>query len=70
MRRFDWACVLCPSQVQVAQEFGERNRCDLWPFPAAQFSGSTAGVPSQADYDCPEPPEVLVSKEACLRFGR
>ena len=28
----------------------------LWPFPAAQFSGCTAGVPSQADDDCPEPP--------------
>ena len=24
------ACILCPSQVRVAQEFGERNRCDLW----------------------------------------
>ena len=37
----------------------------LWPFPAAQFSGCTAGISSQADDDCPEPPEVLVSKEAC-----
>ena len=42
----------------------------LWPFPAAQLSGCTAGVPSQADDDCPEPPEVLVNKEACLHFGR
>ena len=42
----------------------------LWPFPVAQFSGSTAGVPSQADDNRPEPPEVLVSKEACLQFGR
>ena len=42
----------------------------LWPFPVAQFSGCTAGVPSQADDDCPEPPEVLVNKEACLHFGR
>ena len=42
----------------------------LWPFPSAQFPGSTAGVPSQADDDCPEPPEVLVNKEACLHFGR
>ena len=42
----------------------------LWPFPVAQLSGCTAGVPSQADDDCPEPPEVLVNKEACLHFGR
>ena len=41
----------------------------LWPFPTAQFSGCTAGVPSQADDDCPEPPEVLVNKETCLHFG-
>ena len=37
--------------------------------PAAQLSGCTAGAPSQADDDCPEPQEVLVSKEACLQFG-
>ena len=42
----------------------------LWPFPLAQFSGCTTGVPSQADDDCPEPPEVLVNREACLHFGR
>ena len=23
-----WACVLCPSQARVAQELGERHRCD------------------------------------------
>ena len=23
-----WACALCPSQALVAQEFGERRRCD------------------------------------------
>ena len=34
------------------------------------FSGSTTGTPSQADVDHPEPQEVLVSKEACLQFGR
>ena len=49
---------------------GERGRCDLSPFPAAQLSGCTAGAPCQADGDCPEPQEVLVSKEACLQFGR
>ena len=26
--RLDWACILCPSQVQVAQVFDERGRCD------------------------------------------
>ena len=26
--RFSWDCVLCPSQVRVAQEFGERRCCD------------------------------------------
>ena len=50
--------------------FGERGRCDLSPFPAAQFSGCTADVPSQADDNRPEPPDVLVSKEACLQFDR
>ena len=69
-RRFSWACVLCPSQDRADQVFGERGRCDLSPFPAAQFSGCTAGAPCQADGDCPEPQEVLVSKEACLQFGR
>ena len=39
------------------------------PIPAAQFSEYTAVVLSQADDDCPEPQEVLVSKEACLQFG-
>ena len=41
-----------------------------FPVPAAQFSGCTTGAPSQADDDRPEPQEVLVSKEACLQFGR
>ena len=40
------------------------------PIPAAQFSGCITGAPSQADNDHPEPQEVLVSKEACLQFGR
>ena len=40
------------------------------PVPAVQLSGCTAGVLSQADDDCPEPQEVLVSKEACLQFRR
>ena len=41
-----------------------------FPVPAARFSGCTTGAPSQADGDCPEPQEVLVSEEACLQFGR
>ena len=40
------------------------------PVPAAQCSGCTAGAPSQADGDRPEPQGVLVSKAACLPFGR
>ena len=39
------------------------------PVPAAQFSGCTSGAPSQADDDCPELQEVLVSKETSLQFG-
>ena len=30
-RRLSWACVLCPSQVQIAQVFGEHGRCNLSP---------------------------------------
>ena len=40
------------------------------PVPAVLSSGCTTGAPSQADDDRPEPQEVLVSKEACLQFGR
>ncbi|KAI4548266.1 hypothetical protein MG293_000596 [Ovis ammon polii] len=53
------------NQVRVAQVFGEHGYCDLSPFPAAQFSGCTAGSPSQVDGDCPEPQEVLAKKPAC-----
>ena len=67
--RLGWACVLCPSQVRVAQVFGKHGRCDLSPLSAAQFSGCTTGAPSQVDDDCPELQEVLVCKEACLQFG-
>ena len=45
-------------------------RLITFPIPAAQFSVCTSGVPSQADDDCPEPQEILVSKEACLQFVR
>ena len=37
--------------------------------PAAQFSGWTAGAPSQADGDCPEPQEDLAKKPACSLIG-
>ena len=30
--------VLCPSQVRVAQVFGEHGRCDLSPFPSLLLS--------------------------------
>ena len=71
-RRLGWACVLCPSQVRAAQVM----RClasanaATYRLPATRLSGCTTGAPSQVDVDCPEPQEVLVSKEACLQFGR
>ena len=37
--------------------------------PPLGYLGKT-GAPSQADVDCPETQEVLVSKEACLQFYR
>ena len=45
-------------------------RLIAFPISAAQFSGCIACVPSLAADDCPEPPEVLVRKEAFLHFGR
>ena len=51
-RRLSWACVLCPSQVRVAQVFGEckskvLKQISLWrfasPIPAAQSSECTTG---------------------------
>ena len=33
-RRLGWACILCPSQVRVAQVFGECGHCDLSPPPS------------------------------------
>ena len=71
-RRLGWACLLCPSQEQAAQV----TRCLVsavtatyllprpchsvfWVYNRRTFAGR-----------CPEPQEVLVSKEACLQFGR
>ena len=71
-RRLGWACVLCPSQVRTAQVM----RClasanaATYRLPAAGLSRCTTSAPSQADVDCPDPQEVLVSKEACLQFYR
>ena len=71
-RRLGWSCILCPSQVLAAQVM----RCLVsevaatYHFPATWISGCTTGAHSQADVDCPEPQEILVSKEACLQFGR
>ena len=65
-RRLGWACVLCPSQVRASQVM----RClassvaATYHLPAARFSGCTTGAPSQADFDCPEPQEVLAKKPA------
>ena len=71
-RRLGWACILCPSQVRVAQVM----RClastiaATYSLPAAWLSRCTTGAPSQADVDRPDCQEVLVSKEACLQFYR
>ena len=37
-RRLGWVCVLCPSQVRVAQLFGECSHCDLSPLPSLLLS--------------------------------
>ena len=82
-RTLGWACTLCPSRVRAARVFGERGRCDSSPLPSLLLGSLGVQlapllrrmVPaqnprkSQADGDCPEPQEVLVSKEACLQFG-
>ena len=71
--RLGWACIFCPSQVRVAQVFGERGHCNLSPFPPLllTFLGvQLAPLISPLLGDCPEPQEVLVSKGACLQFGR
>ena len=72
-RRLSWLCVLCPSQAQAAQVMaclaGTVAVTYRLPVPTAQFPGCTTSAP-QADGDRPEPQQVLVSKEACLQFGR
>ena len=42
-RRIGWACILCPSQVRVAQVFDECSHCNLSPFPSLLLS--FLGVP-------------------------
>ena len=37
-RRLGCTCILCPSQVRVAQVFGERGRCDSSPLPSLLLS--------------------------------
>ena len=72
--RLGWACVLCPSQVRAAQvlrclvstlaaTYGLPRPCHsgFWAYTRRTSSGRS---------DRPEPQEVLVSKEACLQFGR
>ena len=36
--RLSWACVLCSSQVRVAQVFGEHSHCNLSPIPSLLLS--------------------------------
>ena len=66
--RLGWACILCPSQVRAAQvmrclastvavTYRLPHPCHsvFWVYNRCTFAGR-----------CPEPQEVLVSKEACL----
>ena len=72
--RLYWTCVLCTSLVQAAQVM----RCLAsvvtvtyrLPHPCHSVSGCTTSTSSQADVDCPEPQDILVSNEACLQLGR
>ena len=70
--RLGWACVLCPSQIQAAQvmSYLESTIAATYRLPTARLSRCTTGAPSQADVDCPDPQEILVSKEPCLQFYR
>ena len=70
--RLSWACILCSSQVRAAQVMRclANANAATYRLPATQLSGCKTGAPSQADVDCPDPQEVLVSKEACLQFYR
>ena len=36
-RRLGWACILCPSQVRVAQVFCKRGCCNLSPLPSLRL---------------------------------
>ena len=66
MHRLGWACVLCSSQVRAAQVMRclASTNAATYHLPATRLSGCKTGAPSQADVDCPDPQEVLVSKEA------
>ena len=71
--RLNWACVLCPSQVHAAQV----TRCLAsavaaiyrLPCPCRSVFWVYNKSTSQADVDCPESQEVLVSNKVCLQFG-
>ena len=58
---------MCPSQVRVAQEFGERDHCDLSPFLPLLLGfmgGPLVPLVSQM-MTVQHPPEVLAKKPAC-----
>ena len=65
--RLGLACILCPSQVEEAQVFGEHSHCDLSPLPSLllSFLGVQLVHLSQADVDHPESQEILAKKPAC-----
>ena len=55
--RLGWACILCPSQVQAAQVFGQCSHCDLLPPPSLLLS--FLGVQ----------PAHLLRRAVCLFWG-
>ena len=70
-RRLRWACVLCPSQVRVAQVM----RClastiaATYRLPAARLSRCITGAPSQADVDLSDPPRKFqLAKKPAYSF--
>ena len=59
-----------PFQAAQVMRCLVRTIAATYRLPTARLSRCATSAPSQADVDCPDPQEVLVSKEACLQFYR
>ena len=66
-RRLGWVCVLCPSQVRVAQVMGSLVNVVAATYHLPCPCRSVFWVYSQCTFTgrCPEPQEVLAKKPAC-----